>query len=160
MASTLRFDNWEDSSGTPIVSGSDGVYTKNNILGTVSQSDGLPTGAILESGSNVNGYFIKYADGTLLQYLFRSTDGTFAAGSEQNVSWTAPAENVGTKSIMFQHDYSGMYNLSGSFRMSLVSARLRQAGKSQSSAIGNSFSEGSSSSSRLQEYWISVGRWF
>ena len=41
-------------------------YTTGNILGPVSQSDGVPTGAIIERGSNANGEFVKYADGTLI----------------------------------------------------------------------------------------------
>jgi hypothetical protein len=40
------------------------AYTQANILGTVSQSGGVPTGAIIERGSNANGEFVKYADGT------------------------------------------------------------------------------------------------
>lgn len=36
------------------------------IVGTVSQSGGVPTGAIIERGSNANGEFVKYADGTLI----------------------------------------------------------------------------------------------
>jgi hypothetical protein len=42
------------------------VYARSNILGTVSQSSGVPTGAIIERGSNANGEFVKYADGTLI----------------------------------------------------------------------------------------------
>jgi hypothetical protein len=41
-----------------------------NIVGTVSQSSGVPTGAIIERGSNANGEFVKYADGTLICYRF------------------------------------------------------------------------------------------
>lgn len=41
------------------------LYKKRNILGSVSQSGGIPTGAIIERGSNVNGEYTKYADGTL-----------------------------------------------------------------------------------------------
>lgn len=36
-----------------------------DILGTVSQSGGVPTGAIIERGSNANGEYTKFADGTL-----------------------------------------------------------------------------------------------
>jgi len=36
------------------------------ILGTVSEVDGVPTGAIIESGSNANGEYIKFADGTMI----------------------------------------------------------------------------------------------
>ena len=41
------------------------VFTTGNILGTVSQSGGIPTGAIIERGSNANGRYTKYADGTV-----------------------------------------------------------------------------------------------
>lgn len=34
------------------------------ILGTVSQSGGVPTGAVIEKGSNANGEFVRFADGT------------------------------------------------------------------------------------------------
>lgn len=37
-----------------------------NILGTVSQSSGVPTGAIIERDSNDNGEYVKFADGTLI----------------------------------------------------------------------------------------------
>ena len=36
------------------------------ILGTVSEVDGVPTGAIIESGSNANGDYIKFANGTMM----------------------------------------------------------------------------------------------
>jgi hypothetical protein len=47
-----------------LLRGGSQVYSRNNILGTVSQSSGVPTGAIIEQGSNANGRFVKYADGT------------------------------------------------------------------------------------------------
>lgn len=34
------------------------------ILGTVSQSGGVPTGAIIQKGSNANGDYVRFADGT------------------------------------------------------------------------------------------------
>ncbi|ORL66617.1 hypothetical protein [Pseudomonas putida] len=39
-----------------------------DIVGTVSQSGGVPTGAIYERGNNANGHYTKYADGTLIQW--------------------------------------------------------------------------------------------
>lgn len=41
-------------------------YHTNNIVGTVSQSSGVPTGAIIERGSNANGEYVKFADGTMI----------------------------------------------------------------------------------------------
>ena len=39
-------------------------YERRTILGTVSQSSGVPTGAIIERGSNANGSYTRWADGT------------------------------------------------------------------------------------------------
>jgi hypothetical protein len=41
-------------------------FNKTNILGTVSQFGGVPTGAVIESGTNANGYYVKFADGTMI----------------------------------------------------------------------------------------------
>ncbi|WP_244563834.1 phage tail protein [Ensifer aridi] len=38
----------------------------NETVGTVSQSGGVPTGAIIERGTNANGSYTKWADGTLV----------------------------------------------------------------------------------------------
>lgn len=62
-------------------------------LGTVSQSGGVPTGAIIERGSNSNGEYVKFADGTMIcrhvivQAITANTDTT--------VTWTFPASYLG-----------------------------------------------------------------
>lgn len=61
------------------------VYNHASILGTVSQSAGVPTGAVIERGSNANGYYTRFADGT--QICFGSVLTSTSAG----VSWTFPA---------------------------------------------------------------------
>lgn len=52
--------------GTGNTSGTASKLTPSAIVGTVSQSGGTPTGAIIESGSNSNGQYTKYADGTMI----------------------------------------------------------------------------------------------
>ncbi|OHV81601.1 hypothetical protein [Rhizobium sp. LCM 4573] len=42
----------------------DKAFRRGNILGTVSQTGGTPTGALIERGSNANGEYVRYADGT------------------------------------------------------------------------------------------------
>ncbi len=42
----------------------DYAYGPGNLLGPVSQVGGLPTGAVIEQGSNANGHYLRYADGT------------------------------------------------------------------------------------------------
>ncbi|MFK9081942.1 hypothetical protein [Pseudomonas neuropathica] len=41
-------------------------YKKNNVVGAVSQTSGVPTGAIIEQGTNANGSWTKFADGTMI----------------------------------------------------------------------------------------------
>jgi hypothetical protein len=75
-----------------------GAYAKGNILGTVSQAGGVPTGAVIERGSNAQGEFVKFADGTMIctysgtvNYSLTSQYGNnyIAAGS-----WNFPAQFV------------------------------------------------------------------
>lgn len=57
----LRYDR---SDGKALAK--DFAYDRASIVGTVSQVAGVPTGAVLETGTNANGTYIKYADGTLI----------------------------------------------------------------------------------------------
>ena len=43
------------------------LYGRDSILGTVSETDGVPTGAIIDSGSNSDGYWSQFADGTQIE---------------------------------------------------------------------------------------------
>lgn len=43
-----------------------GAYAKDNVIGTVSQTAGVPTGSIIETGTNTNGTYTKWADGTMI----------------------------------------------------------------------------------------------
>ena len=63
------------------------VYTSGSILGTVSQSAGVPTGAVIERGSNANGEYVRFADGTQI------CTQTKAHPVEGNsiLAWTFPA---------------------------------------------------------------------
>ena len=55
----------------------------SNLLGTVSQSSGAPTGSIIEQATTVNGSYIRFADGTQICYkqLTLANAGMSAAGS-------------------------------------------------------------------------------
>lgn len=65
-----------------------GAYHEGTILGSVSQAAGVPTGAIFERGTNANGDFIKYADGT--QECWTKTSGDATADK----IWTFPAQFI------------------------------------------------------------------
>jgi hypothetical protein len=81
-----------------------GAYGKTNSVGTVSQSGGVPTGAILQSGVVGNATYTKYADGTL---ICRGISTTFygvsnpATGSFYSAAqtFTFPAQFIQVPSI-------------------------------------------------------------
>lgn len=83
-----------DQSNGIQVSGLNGVqladfYKKANILGTVSQSAGVPTGAVIERGSNANGDYVRFADGT--QICYQLTNFVYTTGSDININWVFPS---------------------------------------------------------------------
>lgn len=53
-----------------------GNFSRGNSVGTVSQSGGIPTGAIAERGSNANGEFVKLIDGTMICWAIKSSQVT------------------------------------------------------------------------------------
>jgi hypothetical protein len=74
-----------------------GAFRKGTLLGTVSQSAGVPTGAVIERGSNANGEYVRFADGT--QICSKLTAATQAPntvlgalfGSAAAGAWAFPA---------------------------------------------------------------------
>jgi hypothetical protein len=81
------------------------LYGQGNILGTVSESSGVPTGAIIESGSNANGQFVRYADGTMICEVIDigNLTSTTATGnmfcSSSYSTWTFPSAFIGVPAI-------------------------------------------------------------
>ena len=66
------------------------IFGRRSILGTVSQSGGVPTGAVIQRGSNSNGEFVRFADGTQICTINgityqRTSDTVF------EYIWTFPA---------------------------------------------------------------------
>ena len=69
------------------------VFSRDNVVGTVSQTGGVPTGAVVESGSNANGSYTRWADGT--QICTVETDtlvcdvavGAVYSSTSTTVSW-------------------------------------------------------------------------
>jgi len=93
-ADTAKYDDTTANfTGTLQQNGSQ-AYVRANIIGTVSESSGTPTGAIIEQGSNANGRFTKFADGTLICYL-----RTYIAGDDTSTisgTWTYPSAFITT----------------------------------------------------------------
>jgi len=135
----------------PDVSGT--LYTTGNILGTVSQSGGIPTGAIIERGSNANGVYIKYADGTMICTWVDTTGIVCATASGSlftaaaNSTWTFPAAFSTTTGVV----------LSGT---STSTVRWIVFGTLTTSTVTyNNFSP-SSSGSAVVARMMAIGTWY
>lgn len=81
------------------------VFTQETLLGTVSQASGVPTGSVFERGSNANGEYVRFADGTQI-----CTSSVIAAGpvttlagsiytSTDAAVWTYPATFIAAPSV-------------------------------------------------------------
>jgi hypothetical protein len=85
-----------------------GTAVMQAILGTVSQAGGVPTGAIVEKGSNANGEYVRFADGTQICWQVWdhvNENWTTASGSlfalATGIVWTFPSSffTVSTTSV-------------------------------------------------------------
>jgi len=78
-------------------------YHSGNLVGTVSQASGVPTGAIIERGSNANGEYVRFADGTQICWLSSAELGfrvaNVSAGATGTVIWGYPAAFASTPDV-------------------------------------------------------------
>lgn len=70
---TITSPNTDTNRTLELPDASGKVYNQGSVVGTVSESSGIPTGAIVESGTNSNGYYVRWADGTQM-CAFADTD--------------------------------------------------------------------------------------
>jgi len=92
--------------GLDVPAGVDEVYHRLNVVGTVSESGGVPTGALIERGSNSNGEYARWADGTQICWHTHTQTLTWEAyGSGTGLYqtdpalWVYPAEFTGAPAL-------------------------------------------------------------
>ncbi|ETU83065.1 hypothetical protein Q094_05832 [Pseudomonas aeruginosa PS42] len=137
------------------------LFHTGNILGTVSQSGGAPTGAIIERGSNANGGYVRFADGTQICWLlsFRITQ----SGSSSTIlerPWSFPASFSNTDVVTLVS-----HSNNGSRRNELNIANFKRAFSdtntgSGSVTIGMEFTSGVIASSWIDVPVYAIGRWY
>lgn len=95
----------------------DKAFRRGNILGEVTESSGVPTGALFEYGSNANGEYVRWADGTQICVKRMSFPGAvdtavgsiFLSSAKGLGSW--PAAFVATPHrTVFQRGAFGLYS--------------------------------------------------
>ena len=151
-ASTASMRQYVRSRGTDGWTAWDEVLMRDNILGPVSQSAGVPTGAIIERGSNANGEYVRFADGTQICVSPTLTvDVTTAAGAIYGTSdvqnTTLPAAFVSTAGAVASVCAANTENAWGAARPLSTSTVSWRAWRT-SAVTGQQF--------RL----LTIGRWF
>lgn len=136
-----------------------GSAAVSSIVGTVSQSGGVPAGAIMERGSNSNGDYIKYADGTMLCWFAGGlSTTTVAAGAifiaSTTTSFTYPSAFYGFPRVidasLFDHPLNGVAG----------SARGWGVPFSATKTTCQIAIYGHSSNSSVWPGYVAIGRWF
>ena len=122
-------------------------------VGTVSQSGGVPTGAIIEIGSNANGEYVKFANGTqICRFGYSGTlaldallYGAYVSGW---ITWTFPAGFVSRPNVIVTpRDDTALFGVvSTSGNGGVENIRLGQNAASGSSVRSANF--------------VAFGRWF
>lgn len=81
-----------------------GLSALADILGTVSQSGGVPTGALMEEGNDSNGYYLRLASG------FQVCWHELTSSSSAAATWTFPKAFIANPECVVQPRVSGFVN--------------------------------------------------
>lgn len=122
------------------------LFGRANILGTVSQASGVPGGAIIERGSNANGDYTRFADGTQICWI-----RDFLTAVSAVAVWTFPATFVsGTSpSILTAQQPAGTrFNIWVSYQVAASNCTIRSSDTSNSEAVAPYCT------------LLAIGRWF
>lgn len=129
------------------------------IVGTVSQSGGVPTGAIIQRGSNASGEFVRFADGTQICWKTQTVN-TAISNSDGGSVLYSPAVDLGTYPAAFSGTApSTTLSVSGGG----AGAFLTSSSISQTLTSWGSYYLTSGASRTAANYYIScvaIGRWF
>ena len=103
LTPTVALDVSGTANATNITRGGSQVYSRDNILATVTQSAGVPTGGIIEKGTVTptnRGEYVRYADGTQICWSYNAGDlaANDASGNlfrtTATTTWTFPVAFV------------------------------------------------------------------
>lgn len=139
------------------------AYHRANLVGTVTQSGGTPTGAGIEGGSNANGDYVRFADGTQIcwQTVTSGSVTQFGAGtfgnpySSSGMTWNYPAGFITRPVVHVQVDTG---TLTGSARR--LVAIIGTVSPLATNDITVSRFSGDATPSTPTLHQCAVGRWF
>jgi hypothetical protein len=86
--------NWDAVDAEFNPTGTTALVRRSMLVGTTSESAGVPTGAAFQTASNANGRFLRLADGTQICWH------TIATGTGASSTWTFPAAFSGSDRVV------------------------------------------------------------
>jgi Protein of unknown function (DUF2793) len=138
-------------------------YGPGNLLGAVTQTGGTPTGAVIEHGSNANGAYTRWADGTQICRHSINLGDVTAVGSGSRAqpylttssSWAYPAAFSDTPTVTG----SAMPGGGGAYERMIVLA-IAAANSTFAGTINATRLSDVSSSQTVTAHLLAIGRWF
>jgi hypothetical protein len=147
---TLDGTNGATFPDTSVQAGS-AYYKPSNIKGTVSQVAGVPTGAVVEHGSNANGEYVRWADGTQIC--------NFAFSGSIVISGYTAGLYIGTVPWIFPIAFSVPPVVTGGGVDSSVNGWIGGAAPSATSGSVAYYS-GSATNTATLIRLVAIGRWY
>ncbi|MES2843534.1 MAG: DUF2793 domain-containing protein [Pseudomonadota bacterium] len=141
-----------------------------NLIGTVSQTSGAPTGAVIERGSNANGQYTRFADGLQIctsGALTLPKQTVAGLGYLCEATWTFPASFVAAPNTTMSFRSNGA-NLTGFAGWTSHQVRQRMCGSyantsvsAFSTIVGTVFNQDVPDGAMMTDIRaIAIGRWF
>ena len=141
----------------PVITGA-GTAALRDIVGSVGQAGGVPTGAIVERGANANGEYVRFADGT--QICTKTLTGlgpvSLAWG---NVFWNNTTHVVGAWAAPFAEAPSRAASREGGSGANVIIS-LSNAGTTTAGGAVLMVSGVSSAATDYVVRVVATGRWF
>lgn len=129
------------------------MHDNSTMLGTVSQSGGVPTGAIIERGSNASGGYVRFADGTQICTMTVTT--VAAAMTTAFIGWY----RSGVITFNYPAAFAAVPNLTAVVDEATLSAVV--ANMSPGLSTGRCIvCRGTSGTADVTFKAIAIGRWF
>lgn len=135
--------------------GTNELYSRDSIVGLVSQLAGVPTGSIIEYGSNANGSYLKFADGTMICAKIHS----FPENSNNNAGTVInyPATFASVTTVLG----SSATILSSSADSSIVvEAQANTSTSMKAKALQHSAATVSDPTIEVSASLVAIGRWY
>jgi hypothetical protein len=132
-------------------------YHAGNIIGTVSQSGGVPTGAGFEAGANASGVYVRFADGSQICWHSESAAGEQATSQGIGNIFRSPE----SRSFTFPASFSTPPKVTpDAIRTAGVVWPAQGSGSISNNSFSGVFLMSATSNGAGRLGYIAVGRWF